>query len=1532
MTQAGQPHERWRGAAWPTHPDMLVDTARCPACFVEIVASPCPSCGLDLGDPRTFEVLDLSQRIAELVDVRADTLQRIASAVAPPSTAAASAMPSTAMPSPAMPSAPEPTKPEPTAPEPTAPEPSAPSSTAPRPTAPEWAAPEPNEVHGVSTDAAAVMTPPATAGAAAEPAATPTSWPAPAPVPAGSGFAPPVTPTRPPGPPRPPVPDAPTAGAPTSAVPTAGTPQRGPRRSGVQVFLLSIGVVLLAVAAAFFLTVAWVSGGIGLRSAIIALATAGVIVTASLLRRRRLTATAEGIALLGIALVALDVWAVRANDLAGAAGVDLRLYWGIAAVAAGAGFLGWARVSGLRAPLSSGLVAMALGVGVTAAGLVSADGAPRWYAFGLAVSAVTVVAPRVPRLASPGRARLTIETTVLHAMAAVAAMVATTAALVMTPDRPWAPLIATLPVAGVAALHAIVLSRRGDRWLAPAAGVAAVLVLGAGVATTALRLADATFAAAVPLLIATLVALALEAAARRPTGAAGRLTLNSAALTAGAGAAVAALVAALTALSAFVEPLRGLLRPFSFTAFSSSTPDAASTGAVLALGAAGGMALLAWRITGRLAERATVLSIAAAVVLLLAGGQMRLVIAVVLWNLLLALGAVMLRRGDRLAPAVTLTTAGVAAVLAWTLSFLSPFAWAVATVGIAVLLVLVAPVARGVRMGAAIALAIFLPGSALILPGALDAGAGVSIAGMNPVTAATAVAVLCALLPVLTGGGPFAGSERRVAATTALTAAAVGVTFVPTDLDTAQAVWVLGSTLVGLGTSAAVLFARRSWTAPRQTAALLLALFVSGAAVSVVRLLAAPALALSLVLALVVVAVAAFSLLLLRGEPLLRGLAEAGAIPVAVVAVIAAPSTQAGIAVMVLAVAAVLAAVDGDGVFVGRAWRRHLVWLALALGSVALWLQLSGRSVDTVEAYTLPVAGGLALIAVLAERARRRVAGRSAGVPAAVLSAAAALAVLPTAVADVDDVARSVAAGVAGGVLLLAGAWLRPPRTPDVLPVAVAGAGAVGLVAVLAVRLIDAASHPRVDGAYVDLALSLGAAVLVAAAVGVARREPAWAAGAARASALIGVGLFVAGIAVLLGIHGGPLARAVVPILALGTVAAVVRRWGRDPIDTPVGWTALAGAGLVATVGVAVGLEPVEWLTVPLALAAVATALADPDGERPRPVVLWTVGIAVGLLPSTVLLSDAPVRAVLVMAVAAALLVSAAAIPLAAQVRPLALPTLAVAALALIIAGVSRAVIDLDAAAFDAWTLGAALPVLAAGLVTLRRRPTGAALVAPLAAGAAMAIVVVLTGLRLVAAHSHPVRALFVIAGVLAVGLLWRGPRHRAVWWTAVAGAVVVAAVASVTGTADPVEIATAPIAAALLIDGIRSLRRRPDARSWPTLGVGLTLLLVPSLLFDFGADNALWRVIALGTVALVVLLAGARWRLQAPVLLGGVVLLVHAVAQLWPWITAVYESVSGLWWLWLGIAGVLLIVVAATYERRIRELRAVALAIRALR
>ena len=116
--------------------------------------------------------------------------------------------------------------------------------------------------------------------------------------------------------------------------------------------------------------------------------------------------------------------------------------------------------------------------------------------------------------------------------------------------------------------------------------------------------------------------------------------------------------------------------------------------------------------------------------------------------------------------------------------------------------------------------------------------------------------------------------------------------------------------------------------------------------------------------------------------------------------------------------------------------------------------------------------------------------------------------------------------------------------------------------------------------------------------------------------------------------------------------------------------------------------------------------------------------------------------------------------------------------------------------------------------------------------------------------------------------------------------------------SSDPVELVTVPPALGMLILGARSSAARTAARTWPTLGPGLALLTVPSLLYDFGATD-LWRVVALGIVAIALVVVGAVWRLQAPLVLGSIVLLVHAVAQLWPWISAAYVAVP--WWLWLG-------------------------------
>ncbi|OUE21130.1 hypothetical protein BFL34_00476 [Clavibacter michiganensis] len=156
-----------------------------------------------------------------------------------------------------------------------------------------------------------------------------------------------------------------------------------------------------------------------------------------------------------------------------------------------------------------------------------------------------------------------------------------------------------------------------------------------------------------------------------------------------------------------------------------------------------------------------------------------------------------------------------------------------------------------------------------------------------------------------------------------------------------------------------------------------------------------------------------------------------------------------------------------------------------------------------------------------------------------------------------------------------------------------------------------------------------------------------------------------------------------------------------------------------------------------------------------------------------------------------------------------------------------------------------------------------------------------------------------------------------------------VAAVLVATGAADPVETVTVPIAAALLVVGARRLVRDASAGSMRHLAPGLLVLLVPPLVADLGPSPA-WRIVGLGVLALVTLLVGTRLKLRAPFLIGAGVLVVHAVAQLWPWIREASATVP--WWAWAGVGGVVLIAVAARYERRIRDVKEVAARVSALR
>lgn len=131
------------------------------------------------------------------------------------------------------------------------------------------------------------------------------------------------------------------------------------------------------------------------------------------------------------------------------------------------------------------------------------------------------------------------------------------------------------------------------------------------------------------------------------------------------------------------------------------------------------------------------------------------------------------------------------------------------------------------------------------------------------------------------------------------------------------------------------------------------------------------------------------------------------------------------------------------------------------------------------------------------------------------------------------------------------------------------------------------------------------------------------------------------------------------------------------------------------------------------------------------------------------------------------------------------------------------------------------------------------------------------------------------------------------------------------------VEAYTVPAGLLLLAAGWWRSRRAPIG-SWPAYGPGLSLILIPSLLVAV-SDPGLTRPLLLGGVALGIVMAGVRRRLQAPLVLGGVTLAVDAIVQLSPFLAATYAAVPR--WATIGAAGLALLWLGATYERRLRDL-----------
>jgi hypothetical protein len=238
-----------------------------------------------------------------------------------------------------------------------------------------------------------------------------------------------------------------------------------------------------------------------------------------------------------------------------------------------------------------------------------------------------------------------------------------------------------------------------------------------------------------------------------------------------------------------------------------------------------------------------------------------------------------------------------------------------------------------------------------------------------------------------------------------------------------------------------------------------------------------------------------------------------------------------------------------------------------------------------------------------------------------------------------------------------------------------------------------------------------------------------------------------------------------------------------------------------------------------------------------------------------------------------------------------------------------------DAAAAGVATVAAAGALLVAG-VRWRRGTAEGAVLEPLAlAGQVVGVLLAVPDERRLAVALTVAVPALLLAGVrrhrpaephsTGNGYLWAGTA------TALAATWAWLSVADVT----LLEAYTLPAAAVALAAGASTRRRRPRPSSWLAFGPGLAVALLPSLAAAVGGGGSA-RPLLLTGAALLVVLAGARTRLQAPLVLGGGTLVVLGLDALGP-VAAQLPR-----WVTIGAAGLLLLWLGATAERRLARLR----------
>ncbi|WP_262284796.1 SCO7613 C-terminal domain-containing membrane protein [Micromonospora sp. MA102] len=642
------------------------------------------------------------------------------------------------------------------------------------------------------------------------------------------------------------------------------------------------------------------------------------------------------------------------------------------------------------------------------------------------------------------------------------------------------------------------------------------------------------------------------------------------------------------------------------------------------------------------------------------------------------------------------------------------------------------------------------------------------------------------------------------------------------------------------------------------------------------------------------VVVTAFTAAVLLGHALLVGCAAPGG------------------AAAVLAVLAVLGPVVAARRRRGRGAQPVVAGVALAVALLAVpagvavalfglgappWWQLRGAT----AAVAVPV------VAVLA--VRRHWPDLHGYASAGLAVALAAVGLGPLAVVAGEPVALYATAGAL--LALASGGGVRPGPAPRAVGAVLAGLALLAAAPTALAVLLDLPVRPWSGVPAVEPAPGAGRAGLVllllgAAAAAYARMAPApgdrvspdapaWIRGSGGRwlPALAGLPFGAVALPVLLAAAGAPWP--VVPALVFGTgVAALLLAALAGPrpaaplVLLPLGFALTAPGldGLVATrAGTLAGLGV-------LVVAAAVVGAAGRPAEARLAGWLSAVATATGFAVTAALAGGLPLRTAgfAVLAVAAVTLHAAPAL----RARIAGSPGPAEPAGGATASGPAEA----------ARAAAPARAGVAVGAVALEAAAQAVALLALLLTGGALrhaAAVCVLWGVvvavRVLRQGETPARrwSLAAVAG---------GSELLGGWLLLAAGGVAVR------------EAYTLPAAALALGAGLLALRTRPGLNSWLALGPGLGAALLPSLVSVLAApDPQPARRLALGLVALGAVLGGAVRRWQAPVLLGTATLVplaLHELARGWDLLPR---------WIFLGLGGLALIALAATYERRRRDL-----------